>query len=76
VGVMISHASTCKCGICRIYARRAAAAGMTRDEWRAHILREHREQCHRSELCSSRPLQWAVITQHAARNGRRFTVQS
>jgi hypothetical protein len=73
---VIEHPLTCKCGICRIYARRALAAGMTRDEWRAHLLQEQREQCHRSELCSSREMQWAVITQHAARNGRRFDVRS
>ena len=46
----------------RISDRRASAGSRPNSEERYHLLR----------LCADRPLQRAVIAQHAARNMRRF----
>jgi hypothetical protein len=59
--------------ILAIYERRAAARGMTVDEWRAATEREHAEQQERAAVLRSRPRQFAAIGRKARAHGRTWT---
>lgn len=56
----------------RLYARRAAAAGLTLEQWHARNEATQRELDHYHALRHSHAAQIAVIAQHAGRNNRRF----
>ena len=60
----------------RMIARRAAKAGITVGEYRARIRAEQDRLDELNRLCRSRSLQRAVITEYAARHGRRFEVHT
>lgn len=60
----------------RIYARRAAAAGLTIEQWQARNEASQRELDRYHALRFSHAAQMSVIARHAARNNRRFTWHS
>lgn len=57
----------------RMLADRARRRGMTVEQYLDWADKEHEEMSQRYALMTNRQLQHAVITQHAARNGRTFT---
>jgi hypothetical protein len=57
----------------RIYAARAAAAGLTVEEWHARNEAAQAELDHYYALRNSHTTQIAVIAAHAARHSRQFT---
>lgn len=57
----------------KLYARKAAALGMSMEQFLAHIEDEQRKLDAINRACTNRVHQWAVITANAACFNRTFT---